>query len=307
MGPRDLVDSWMSASVDLRRLEYFLAVVDHGGVVKAAAAIPVAQPSLSRSLKILEDELGATLFDRSGRRLELTAVGRALVAPARQMLADVAAGRDAVEKVSRLAGGWLDVVSLPTLAMGPLADVAGAFRRRYPHVGVRVRAPKDSTDLLDMVWTGACELGLTVLPINSVGLAHHKLPRQVFDLVEPPNDKARPMSADRPVARADLMDIEWVATPTGRSSRRLLERALESVGGVPNIAVETDAAEAVVPLVLAGAGAALLPRHMALQAAERGARVRAIEPPVSREIAIVCRPGALSPPAAAFIEIANTL
>ncbi|PRZ44308.1 DNA-binding transcriptional LysR family regulator [Antricoccus suffuscus] len=307
MGWRDVVDSWMTGSVDVRRLEYFLAVVDYGGVVKAAAAIPVAQPSLSRSIKTLEHELGVALFDRSGRRLELTDVGRALVAPARQMLADTAAARAAVDEVSRLSGGRLDIVALPTLAMGPLAELTGEFRRRYPRVGVQILAPKDSTDLLEMVRTGVCEVGLTVLPIGAGGLVQHNLPSQVFDLVEPPDGKAPPRPGDRPVARADLVDIDWVATPTGRSSRRLLERALESVDGIPNIVVETDAAEAVVPLVLAGAGAALLPRRMALHAAEQGARVRAIVPPVSRDIAVVCRPGALSPPAAAFVEIVRTL
>lgn len=303
--PREVVNNWMTASVDIRRLEYFLAVVDHGGVVSAAAAIPVAQPSLSRAIRILEGELGAELFDRGGRRLRLTAVGNALIAPARQMLADAAAAREAVRKVSRLAGGWLDMVALPTLAMDPLAELAGRFRRRYPDVGIRVRAPKDFNDLFQIVRTGRCELGLTVSAAPARGLVRHELPRQVFDLVEPPEGTANSPSGDGPVARDDLVRLAWVATPPGRSTRRLLERALGSVGAVPDIAVETDAAEAVVPLVLAGAGVALLPRGMAEQAAARGARVRTIDPPVWREVTLVCRPGVLSPPATAFLGIAT--
>jgi len=302
--PREVVDNWMTASVDVRRLEYFLAVVDHGGVVKAAAAIPVAQPSLSRAIRTLERELGAELFDRGGRRLRLTPVGSALIAPARQMLADAAAARDAVRDVSRLAGGWLDIVALPTLAMDPLAELAGRFRRRYPEVGIRVRAPKDFNDLFQTVRSGGCELGLTVMAAPARGLVLHPLPRQMFDLVEPSEGTPKSPSGQGQVSRADLAPLAWITTPSGRSTRRLLERALRSVGAEPEIAVETDAAETFVPLVLAGAGVALLPRSMAEEAADRGARVRAIDPPIWREIALVCRPGELSPPAAAFLEIA---
>jgi LysR family carnitine catabolism transcriptional activator len=85
----------------------------------------------------------------------------------------------------------------------------------------------------------------------------------------------------------------------------LLEQALETVGVTPRIAVQTDAREAIVPLVLAGAGAALLPAPLAHEAGRRGAVVRAARPRIVRRIGLVHRGGRLSPAARAFIALAT--
>src|SRR2546429_2987960 len=87
--------------MDLRRLRLFLAVVDHGGMTRAAEVEHVAQPSVSQAIRELETELGTPLFHRVGRRVVLTAAGEALVGPARQALRDVETGRAAVEAVAR--------------------------------------------------------------------------------------------------------------------------------------------------------------------------------------------------------------
>src|ERR1700748_2051009 len=107
--------------MDLRRLRLFLAVVDHGGMTRAAEAEHVAQPSVSQAIRELEAEVGTPLFHRVGRRVVLTAAGEAVVEPARQVLRDVETGRAAVEAGPGLAAGRLDLVALPTLAVDPVA------------------------------------------------------------------------------------------------------------------------------------------------------------------------------------------
>ena len=92
-------------------------------------------------------------------------------------------------------------------------------------------------------------------------------------------------------------------SPPGTSTRVLLEGALEAVGVTPRIAVELDAREAIVPLVLAGAGAALLPAPLAQEAGRRGAVVRAARPQIVRRIGLVHRAGQLSPAARAFVAL----
>ena len=86
--------------MDTRRLRYFVAVVDHGGFTAAAKATYVSQPALSLAVKELEADLGAALFDRIGRRVQLTAAGTALLGPARQVLRDIETGRAAVSAVA---------------------------------------------------------------------------------------------------------------------------------------------------------------------------------------------------------------
>ena len=146
--------------MDLRRLTYFLAVVDEGGFTSAAKAVFVSQPALSLAIKELEHELGTELFERLGRSVRLTAAGDALVGPARQVLRDVETGRAAVEAVAGLRGGTLSMASLPTLAAHPMADLVGRFCRQYPDVAVDLSAPEDTADLVDLLRTGQCELGI---------------------------------------------------------------------------------------------------------------------------------------------------
>src|SRR5205814_2273190 len=98
--------------MDLRQLEYVVAVVDHGGFTRAADALLVAQPSLSQGIRTLEAELNVALFHRLGRRVELTSAGEALLEPARRMLRDAATAKAAVADVAGTRVGRLDVASL---------------------------------------------------------------------------------------------------------------------------------------------------------------------------------------------------
>src|SRR5262249_20903462 len=116
--------------MDIRQLEYVVAVVDEGTFSAGAQALHVAQPSLSQGIRSLEAELGVELFVRTGRSVVLSEAGRALVDPARQVLRDVAVARAAVEEVIGLAAGHLDVVCLPTLAVSPTATLVGRLRSR---------------------------------------------------------------------------------------------------------------------------------------------------------------------------------
>src|SRR5579875_1265486 len=128
--------------MDERRLRYFLAVVDAGGVTAAARRLHVAQPSLSQALRALERELGAALFHRAGRRLRLSAAGEGLLGPARQALAALEGTRAAVAGVAALEAGTLQIAALATLAVEPVAALVASLRARHPGVLVRMLVPE---------------------------------------------------------------------------------------------------------------------------------------------------------------------
>src|SRR5258708_37297943 len=127
--------------MDLRQLEYVVAVAEEGGFTAAAAAVNVAQPSLSRSVRALEGELGVELFHRVGRGVVLSSAGEAFVAAARQVRREVAELRDSVAAVRDVVAGALEVAALPTLAVDPLAPLIGAFRLLHDRVVVRLIHP----------------------------------------------------------------------------------------------------------------------------------------------------------------------
>src|SRR5436190_23678807 len=124
--------------MDLRQVEYVLAVVEQGSFTKAAASMAVSQPSLSDGVGRLESELGVRLFDRLGRSVELTDAGRALVGPARQLLRDRDAALESVADVRGLEAGTIDVVALSTLAADPLGRLVGRFRAAHAGIAVRI-------------------------------------------------------------------------------------------------------------------------------------------------------------------------
>ena len=287
--------------MDLRQVRYVLAVVDAGGFTKAAATIPMSQPALSQAVRSLERSLGAELFHRLGREVRLTAAGRAFVGPARAMLREAANARSAVADVAGLGAGRLDVVALPTLVVEPLVHLVGTFRRLHPGVAVHITEPEDAADVVELVRTGACELGLGEGPISHPALDVDLLVEQELLAVMPPGT---PVPGRRRLTIARLAALPLLATPPGTSTRRLVDEALREAGLEPVVAVESGHREAIVPLVLAGAGASLLPEPLARRAAEQGAVIARLEPPVRRQVVLVRRRAGLSSAAAAFRALA---
>ena len=286
--------------MDERRLRYFLAVVDEGSVTRAAQRLHVAQPSLSQALRALESELGVQLFHRVGRGLRLSSAGEALVGPARQVQRAIDEAHYAITGVLELQRGTLELAALPTLAVDPMASLIGRFRARYPGVEVRVHEPENADQISALVRRGDCELGAAHLPLPRETLIAHALGEQELQFVLPPKTAVD----ERPLGARELARTPLVVSPPGTSTRLLLEQALGAVGVTPQIAVQTAAREAIVPLVLAGAGAALLPAPLAAEAKRRGATVRSARPQITRTVGLVHRDATLSPAAGAFLDMA---
>jgi DNA-binding transcriptional LysR family regulator len=282
--------------LDDRRLRVFLAIVDHGSLTAAARSLRLAQPSVSQMLRSIEGELATSLFHRIGRRLVITAAGEAMIGPAREALRSLEQVKAAVAGVSAVEAGSVAIASLSTLATDPLAALIGAFRRLHPQVRVRVHDAETLLSVNALVRTGTCELGLTRLPLRARGLTAVPLGAQQLHFVLPPGS-----GQDGPLRARDLAEIPLVVAPIGTSTRTLLDRTLAAVGVEPLIAVESAAREATVALVLAGAGAALLPEPIAADAKRRGATIRHPVPPITRQIGIIHRRAPLTPAASSFL------
>src|SRR6185312_3659920 len=289
--------------MEFRQLEYAVAVADHGGFTRAAAALRVAQPSLSQGLRALERELGVELFERLGRSVAITAAGEVVVDAARRVLRDAADLRAATAAVAGVMTGRLDIVALPTLAVDPLARLIGAFRAEHPGVVVQVSEPEDAASVEAQVRSGRAELGLADLTTGGRDLARVELFRQEIVAVSPPGSDA----ADGALSPAALARLPLLATPPGTSTRRLLDQVIARSGLTANVVVETSHRESLVALALAGAGTTLVPAPMAADAARRGAVVRSLQPPVTRRVGLVHRKGVRSPAAAAMLRLARTI
>jgi len=288
--------------MDVRQLEYFLAVVDNGGFNRAARALFLAQPSLSQAIRTLERDLGGRLFHRIGRRVVLTESGEALVEPARRAVRALDVARASVDAVQGLRSGEVAVASMPSPAVEPLSTMILAYTRRHPAVRVTVRAAPVAGAVLAAVRTGATELGLLSawrLPV-AADLRLHPLGRQRFVLVAPPDGPLRP---DGPLPRAALSGHCLIVGEEGTGIRRLAEEIRAAVPDVA-IAVESEHREAVLPLVLKGIGVGILAEAWRPLAERAGAVVLDLDPPAWLDLALVSRDGPLTPAAAEFLAVA---
>lgn len=286
--------------MEIRQLEHVAAVADEGGFTAAADAVGITQPALSQSVAALERELGLPLFVR-GRQVVLTAAGEAFLGPARQVLRAATAARQAAADVAALGAGRLDLVALPTLAVDPLSGLVGRFRVAHPSITVRISAPDLRVAVIEQVRRGDAELGLAEVGRIDGGLDVQPVASHEVVLVAPPGTR---LAQARRVPRHRLGDLDLVSTPVGTSTRALLDDACEAAGVEPRVVVETAHREALAPLVVAGAGAALLAEPQARQAAAGGAVVARLDPPLRREVGFVHRRGPLSPAARAFLDLA---
>ena len=122
--------------MELRHLRYFLAVARELNFSRAALALHIAQPPLSRQIRQLEDELGAELFDRSARPLKLTAAGQFFQGQARQMLERLDEACTATTRIARGGRTWFSIGFVPSTLYGALPEVIRRFRAAHPQVEV---------------------------------------------------------------------------------------------------------------------------------------------------------------------------
>lgn len=202
--------------------------------------------------------------------------------------------------VTGLLSGSLSLASLPTLAADPVASMVGEFRRHCQGIRVDLAAPEDSDDLFALVESGTCELGLTDAADVPQSLAAISLGTQELVFILPPG--SAPMGED-PLEALELGAIPLVVAPVGTSTRRLLDQLFGALGRQPTLAVVAAQREAILPLVVAGAGAALVPEAMAHIAEKLGAVVARPTPAAVRDLVLVHRLGPLSPAASRFVEL----
>lgn len=289
--------------MDIRQLEYFLGIVDHGGFNRAATALYVSQPSLSQAIQALERDLGCSLFHRIGRTAVLTQSGTALVEPARAAVRGLELARASVGTVRALRGGALDIAAMPSQAVEPLSGLIERFAVRYPEVVVNIRAAFTPRDVVELVRTGACELGLlaTPGPLPDREVAAHPLGEQRFVLVTPPDG---PFPAGRPVDCEALRGHRLIAGQRGTGMRTFVD-GLGDRGIDVTIAVESEHRVSILPLVLKGVGFAVVTDAWRELAERAGALVLDLEPRTVLRLALVSRRSELTPAARACLELAT--
>jgi DNA-binding transcriptional LysR family regulator len=285
---------------DVRHLEYFLAVVDHGSITRAAASMYRSQPSLSQAIRAFERALDVRLFRKEGRGLALTPAGEALVEPARRILADLGAARAAVESVVDLGSGHLSIATVQSLAAAQMAGLAAEMLRRHPRIRLSLHDAGASDAVADAVRTGRCEIGIAQAHAEGPALTAHHLADEHLHLVLPPD--ADPDTPD-PVRLADLAGTDLVLSGPRSAARALVVQAFHDIGVEPRIVVESSASGAW-HLVAEGAGVSFFADGLSDHVDLFGGLLRRTDPPITRPVVLLHRAAPLTPAARTFVELA---
>lgn len=287
--------------MELHQVQHLIAVIDHGGFSRAAHATGISQPSMSQSIRRLELEVGVVLFERVGRGVRLTQAGLGCEGPARALLRELSTLRSTAAMHRDMESGTLRIATLPTLAVTVVVPLIARLRALHDGVAVQVADALRPSDLIEMVADGRCELVFTDAVTRRPGLQSVRLSRQRLMAVLPPTAE----HSDSVITVPAMAAFPLVLAPSGTAVREQLLGAFDEVGAVPRIVVEIPQREAIVPLVLEGAGATVLPEAQAMEAGRRGAVVRPFDPPLTRDVVMIHRDRDLSPAAAELLQLAR--
>ena len=208
--------------MDLRQMEYLVALADEQQFTRAAAVCRVSQSGLSAAIRSLEDELGTTLFARTTRRVEPTDAGLALLPYARTMLAQATAGRDAVVRATNELSGQLRVGAEQCLGIVDVPSLLERFRRRYPLVDIHF-TQAGSHDLVEQVRDGDLDVAFVAAADHLTRVTRTELGRWPIVLLCPPE---HPLAASGRVAWADLASsTSSTSTSRGRCDPSTTPRA----------------------------------------------------------------------------------
>ncbi|WP_283135540.1 LysR family transcriptional regulator [Rhizohabitans arisaemae] len=275
--------------MQLQQLTYFVAVADARHFTQAAERAGVTQPSLSKQIKTLEQELGAPLFSRARGNVTLTAAGEALLPLARRILADAETARREVAELAGLRRGRVRLGATPSLCAGLLADTLARFHGEYPGIDLLVEE-SGSRDLVRDLARGQLDLALIILPLHGgdPALVTEAILRESLVVAAPASEPG--LTRGKSYMRIeDLRRRPLAMFRRGYDLREATLAACRKAGFEPRFAVEGGEMDAVLRFVEAGLGVAVVP-SMVLQSRPLLRGTPLAPPGLRRTIAIARRP-----------------
>ena len=292
--------------MELRHLRYFIAVADELSFTKAALKLRLAQPSLTRQVRNLEDEIGVRLLDRANNRVTLTAEGRAFLFDAKKLLALCAESVASVQRMQRGESSQLNIGYVANIHFGLLPAIFGAFRKLCPSVAL---------NLFDMTRAAQFEaIDSRRIDLGFVGLLPEHPGRDLLSECVAQDKMLVAVPEQHPLARkstpklADLAPHFFIgmSAQTHPGEREWLLETCRKAGFRANILQEADTELTAIRFVADGLGVALMPEQLSGLTHE-GVEFRPLSPPLRRESAIAWRADNHSNPLRDYIQIVKDL
>ncbi|MEN2428086.1 LysR family transcriptional regulator [Chromobacterium vaccinii] len=244
--------------MDIRALRYFVELVKCQSFTRAADALFVTQPTISKMVKQLEEELDMPLILREGRSFRLTDAGRVTYERGLDVLSAMNKLKHELADLASLSHGELVVGLPPMVGVAFFAPVVSRYRRRYPQIELKM-VEDGALAIENRIKSGELEIGVAVLPVDSQLFDHYSVVRDPLCLVTPAGSRWHDKSLVRLV---DIADQPLVLYPDDFTLSRRVGDAFRELGKTPNIVGRSAHWDFIVELVAANLGVTLLPRSI---------------------------------------------
>ena len=287
--------------MELRHLRYFVAVAENLSFTKAAAKLHLAQPSLTRQVHNLEEEIGVRLLERSKSRVALTEEGRSFLTDARRILALATESILAVQRLSRGETGELNIAYSPNFDFELLPETLRAFRQAFPHIALNLfdMSPAEQFRALE---ARKIDLGFVGLPPPAAsGIYWQSITRHRTIAVLPAKNR---LARRRQVKLTDLENLFFVgmSEKTHPGFREWLNRTCQQVGFSPRVLQDAELEGALMTFVAEGLGVSLAREHIK-KLPHPGVVFRPLAPPIYSDYCIAWNRANELRPLRQYIEI----
>ena len=272
--------------MDIQHLQYFVAVAIHGSFTKAAQKLYVTQPTISKMIKNIEEELGVSLFDRSGKQIKLTDAGNVIFTQAQNIIKSFENLSDELDDLMSLKTGSIEIGLPPMIGSRFFPKIIQKFHKQYPNISLQVVEVGAKSVERD-VSNGTLDLGVVVLPTKEDHFhAYSFVNEKLMLLVHP----------DHPLSQKDIVTLSELEEETFilfSKDFTLHDRIIEEcvrVGFNPNIIYESSQWDFISEMVAANLGIALLPETVTRAVNSEKVRIIPLhEPVIPWHLAIIWR------------------
>ncbi|MDW0108793.1 LysR family transcriptional regulator [Sporosarcina aquimarina] len=261
--------------MDIKQLRYFAAVVAEGGFSGAAAKLHLSQPSLSKSIRTLEEQIGFQLLERTTKRVDLTESGRVFYERALLILAEMDIFEKEVNEV-KVAGSGEVRLGMIESVKNWIPGILGWYRQEYPDMHVVLKEVLGRNDIEHALRDYAVHVCLTNEFIDEPDIVTVPLYKENLVLV---------MNANHPLANrptVKLKDIEkepFIITSKGFQTRANITKAFEEAGIKMNVCYDADRFETILTLVESGIGLSIIPRNYIGEIVPETLRIHELDSP----------------------------
>lgn len=285
--------------MDIVQLKTLIHVAELGSLSKAADRLNIAQPALSRQVRLLEQELGAPLFDRHGRGMIITEAGRNVLDHAARIMLELESLRSSVSKKRAVLRGEVSIGMTPTIAQIMTVPMVRSIRENAPDLAMRFSSAFTGY-LIDWVRRGELDVAFSYDPQPSRSLRTTPLIMESLMLVGAVGDR---LLIDQPVPFSQLAGVDLVLPKPPHGLRVIMDDCAMKAGIELTTTLEVDSYGPMIELVKAGVGMTVLPLAPIFEMVQSGVLTAAplTDPAPERRLALVYSADRAVSPAARFV------